>query len=169
MAQTASIRGFVYEKESREPLLFTNVYLKGTTYGAATDVNGYFSITKIPPGDYQLAVQALGFDSLSVAVSLKEDEILTKKLFVTKNGINIKTIDVSAESQEKKSDVKMSVTKVTPKEIKIIPSVGGEPDLAQFIQVLPGVVFTGDQGGQLYIRGGTPVQNKVLPGWYDYL
>src|SRR6202007_2836734 len=23
-------------------------------------------------------------------------------------------------------------------------------------------VFTGDQGGQLYIRGGTPVQNKVL-------
>jgi hypothetical protein len=28
--------------------------------------------------------------------------------------------------------------------------------------VLPGVVFTGDQGGQLYIRGGAPIQNKVL-------
>ena len=24
------------------------------------------------------------------------------------------------------------------------------------------MVFTGDQGGQLYIRGGSPVQNKVL-------
>ncbi|MEM7657146.1 MAG: TonB-dependent receptor, partial [Bacteroidota bacterium] len=35
-------------------------------------------------------------------------------------------------------------------------------DLAQFLQVLPGVVFTGDQGGQLYIRGGTPIQNMVL-------
>ena len=162
MAQTASIRGFVYEKESGEPLLFTNVFLKGTTYGSATDVNGYFSITKIPPGDYQLSVQALGYDSLAVPVSLKADEILTKKLFVVKSGINIKTIDISAESAEKKSDVKMSVTKVTPREIKVIPSVGGEPDLAQFIQVLPGVVFTGDQGGQLYIRGGTPIQNKVL-------
>lgn len=38
----------------------------------------------------------------------------------------------------------------------------GEPDIAQYLQVLPGVVFTGDQGGQLYIRGGLPVQNKVL-------
>jgi hypothetical protein len=27
---------------------------------------------------------------------------------------------------------------------------------------LPGVIFSGDQGGQLYIRGGTPVQNKVM-------
>ena len=34
-------------------------------------------------------------------------------------------------------------------------------DLAQYLQVLPGVIFTGDQGGQLYIRGGSPIQNKV--------
>ena len=27
---------------------------------------------------------------------------------------------------------------------------------------MPGVIFTGDQGGQLYIRGGSPIQNKVL-------
>jgi len=40
--------------------------------------------------------------------------------------------------------------------------VGGQADLAQYLQVLPGVVFTGDQGGQLYIRGGSPVQNKVM-------
>jgi hypothetical protein len=34
--------------------------------------------------------------------------------------------------------------------------------LPQVLQVQPGVVFTGDQGGQLYIRGGSPIQNKVL-------
>ena len=27
---------------------------------------------------------------------------------------------------------------------------------------LPGVVFSGDQGGQLYIRGGSPIMNKVM-------
>ena len=27
---------------------------------------------------------------------------------------------------------------------------------------MPGVVSTGDQGGQIYIRGGSPVQNKIL-------
>ena len=43
-----------------------------------------------------------------------------------------------------------------------MPAVGGEPDLAQYLQVLPGVIFTGDQGGQLYIRGGAPVHNLTL-------
>ncbi len=46
--------------------------------------------------------------------------------------------------------------------MQTIPTIGGQADLAQYIQVLPGVVFTGDQGGQLYIEGGQPIQNKVL-------
>ncbi len=56
----------------------------------------------------------------------------------------------------------ISVNTITPREINQIPTVGGEPDIAQYLQVLPGVISTGDQGGQLYIRGGSPVQNKVL-------
>ncbi|MFT4754212.1 MAG: hypothetical protein ACI85Q_001768, partial [Salibacteraceae bacterium] len=60
-----------------------------------------------------------------------------------------------------KTEVKVSTMKVTVKDIQKLPSVGGEADIAQYLQVLPGVVFTGDQGGQLYIRGGSPVQNRV--------
>jgi hypothetical protein len=48
------------------------------------------------------------------------------------------------------------------KDIKRIPSIGGSPDLAQALTTLPGFISTGDQGGQIYIRGGSPVQNKVL-------
>jgi hypothetical protein len=55
-AQTADIRGFVYDKKTGEPIIFTNVYLSGTTYGAATDVNGYYSISKIPAGSYTFTV-----------------------------------------------------------------------------------------------------------------
>ena len=47
-SQSANIRGFVYESESAEPVIFTSVILKGTNFGAQTDVNGYFSITKLP-------------------------------------------------------------------------------------------------------------------------
>jgi hypothetical protein len=43
-----------------------------------------------------------------------------------------------------------------------LPSIGSEPDIAQYLQVGPGVTFTGDQGGQLYIRGGSNIQNLVL-------
>ncbi len=161
-AQNAIVRGFVYEKESGEAVLFVNVYLKGTKYVAQTDVNGYFSINKVPPGDYFLTVTAMGWDTLSVPVKLVTGETLNKKLFLVKRSVNLRTVEVSAEKTEQKSETKVGVQKITPRDIKRLPSIGGEPDLAQYLQVIPGVIFTGDQGGQLYIRGGTPVQNKVL-------
>lgn len=161
-AQNASIRGFVYEKETGEPIIFTNVYLTKTNYGASTDVNGYFTISSIPPGTYKLMVTYLGYDTLSMPVSLNAGEIITKKLFLTKASYFLEGVNISAEREEARTETRTSVVKVTPKQIKSIPSVGGQPDLAQYLQVLPGVIFTGDQGGQLYIRGGSPIQNKVL-------
>lgn len=161
-AQTGTIRGFVYSDKTGEPEIGSTVYLKGTTIGAATDVNGFYSITKIPVGSYTLMVTSLGFDTLSMPVSVKKNEILQRNHNIKEAATMMQTFNVSAEKQESKTQVKMSVAKVTPKEIKSIPAVGGDPDLAQYLQVLPGVTFTGDQGGQLYIRGGSPVQNKVL-------
>lgn len=162
IAQSNAIRGFVYNKETGEPMIFTNVYLEGTNYGGATDVNGYFSISKVEPGTYNLTVSAVGLAKYSESVKIGASEILNKKIYVENSSIDLETFEVSAEKQEYKTQVKMAVTKITAKDIKALPSVGGEPDLAQYIQVLPGVVFTGDQGGQLYIRGGSPIQNKVL-------
>ncbi len=161
-AQTGAIRGFVYESESGEPVIFTNVYLYKTTYGAATDVNGYFAITKIPPGTYTLMVTYLGFDTLKMPITLKANDLLSKKLYLKKGAVNLSEISVSATRENKKVETQTSIIKITPKEISQIPTIGGQPDLAQYLQVLPGVIFTGDQGGQLYIRGGPPIQNKVL-------
>lgn len=156
------IRGFVYEKETGEPVIYTNVYLYKTTHGAATDVNGFFAISKIPPGNYTMMVTYLGFDTLRMEVSIRENEIITKKLFLEKGSYTLDQVQISAEWEEARTETRTSVVKITPKQIKQLPSIGGQPDLAQYLQVLPGVVFTGDQGGQLYIRGGSPIQNKVL-------
>ncbi len=161
-AQNGTIRGFVYNKESGEPIIFCNVSLKGTTMGAPSDVNGFFSIAKVPAGDYKIIITYLGFDSLQANIHLAAGKILTKKFELTESSIQLGEVKVSAERQEMKTEVKAAVIKITPKDLEMIPTIGGEPDLAQYLQIVPGVVFTGDQGGQLYIRGGSPVQNKVL-------
>jgi hypothetical protein len=161
-AQTGTIRGFVYEEETGEPVIYTNVYLFKTSHGAATDVNGYFAISKVPAGNYTLMVTYLGFDTLRMEVTVRENEIITKKLYLKKGTYLLEQIQVTADREEARTETRTSVVKITPKQIKQLPSIGGQPDIAQYLQVLPGVVFTGDQGGQLYIRGGSPVQNKVL-------
>ena len=79
-AQTGSIRGFVYDNENGEPVIFTNVYLKGTAYGASTDVNGFYAITKVPTGNYTLTVTYLGFDTLEFPIALKKNQIIKEKL-----------------------------------------------------------------------------------------
>ena len=143
-------------------MIFTGVTIQGTTLGAQTDVNGYFSITRVPAGKFNLLVTYLGYDTLNQEVEIKEGEIVTRKLYMQKSSVKLKDLVISAEKKEAQTEVRTSVTKISPKEIKQVPAVGGDADLAQYLQVLPGVVFTGDQGGQLYIRGGAPIQNKVL-------
>lgn len=155
------MKGFVYDKANGEPVPYCNVYFKGTTIGGNSDNNGFFNINRIPPGDYVLIVSSLDFDTLKEAVSVKEGITLNKKLFVNKGGVKLEEVEVSTTASEKIEKTSVGVQKIDPIVINKLPSVG-EPDIAQYLQVLPGVVFTGDQGGQLYIRGGLPVQNKVL-------
>ncbi len=161
-AQNGSIKGFVYDKGNGEPVIFTNVYLENTTHGIATDVNGYYNLSQVPPGDYKLMVSYIGYETLVLPISLGPNEVKTQNLYLIPSNVQIDDVEVSAERQELQTAVRTAVIKVSPKQISKIPTIGAQPDIAQYMQVLPGVVFTGDQGGQLYIRGGLPIQNLVL-------
>jgi CarboxypepD_reg-like domain/TonB-dependent Receptor Plug Domain len=160
-AQTGTIKGFLYQKDNGEPVIFAPVQLKGTKMGAATDINGYFSITKVPAGNYTLFIKSLEYDTVSESISIKEGETVTKKYNLAKSSIQLAGVEITAEQTEKFTETKVSVQRIDPVQINKLPSVG-QPDIAQYLQVIPGINFTGDQGGQLYIRGGSPVQNKVL-------
>ena len=161
-AQDNDIKGFVYEESTGEPLMFCNVFLKGTTLGCSTTENGYFNITRIPDGTYTLLVTCVGYDTLTDRVSLSKGQTINKKYTLREASMTLETVSITADKVEARTETKTSVITVTPKTINKIPSVGGQADLAQYLQVVPGVIFTGDQGGQLYIRGGSPIQNKVL-------
>lgn len=161
-AQTGDIRGFVYEQENSEPSPYVSVYLKGTQMVAQTNLDGFFTISKIPPGDYNIMITSVGFDTISQPVTVKKGDFINKKFFLKKSVILFREVEVSAAKEEKKTEVLISVTKISPRDIRQVPTIGGEPDLAQYLQILPGIVTSGDQGGQLYIRGGSPIQNKVL-------
>lgn len=158
----STIRGFVYDKATGEPIIMANVLIKGTKIGASTDANGFFSFTKLQPGTYTLKVQFIGYDTAIVTITVKDKEVATRKIYLSESSVLLQQVDVSAERTDKVEQVLISVNKITPKQIERIPSMGSEPDFAQYVQVLPGVIFTGDQGGQLYIRGGAPIQNKVM-------
>ena len=155
-----TVKGFVYDKKTTEPMIYTNIIVAGSKTGAQTDVNGYFSIS-LPSGSYSIIVTAVGYDSSVTTINLLPDAMVTKKIVLSSSEKELKGVEVSGRKTEKMTHINTGVTTVTPRELKLLPSSGGEPDLAQFLQVIPGVVFTGDQGGQLYIRGGSPAQTGI--------
>ena len=161
LGQNATIRGFVYDKSSGEPIMFANVYLKGTTLGAATDLKGYFAITQVPAGKYTLLVTYLGYDTIREEMVVQPHEFINKKFYMQKSTKVLRAVEISALRSRDTTRTQVSVEKVDPIQIKQLPTFG-TPDLAQYLTNIPGIITTGDQGGQLYIRGGSTIQNKVI-------
>src|SRR3569832_122957 len=60
-AQTGSIKGSVKDVVSGEPLIGANVFVQGTGQGAAVDVEGNFSISKVKAGTYSLAISSVSY------------------------------------------------------------------------------------------------------------
>jgi len=161
-SQKGTVRGNVLDKSTGEPIIYGNVLIEGTLFGNNTDLDGFFSITGIPPGEYTLLATYLGYDTVRVDIKISDGSLLYERINLTESGFDLGVVNVSAKKEQARSDVMVSKLTVTPAQIKSLPSTGGEADIAQYLSVLPGIVFTGDQGGQLYIRGGSPIQNKVM-------
>lgn len=162
-AQRGTIRGNVFDDKGA-PIGFADVYLVNTQKSTNTDLDGFFNLAEIVPGNYRLVARLIGYDSVFIDLQVKSGSITYQRLTMKENdGVALKEVSITAQKKEiAKSEVQVSKLSVTPKEIRSLPSTGGDPDIAQYLPVLPGIIFTGDQGGQLYIRGGSPVQNKIL-------
>ena len=162
VAQNAIIKGFTYDESTGESLPYCTILLTGTSYGALSDVSGAFLINKIPAGTYIVKVSLLGYVDLFDTVEVSGNATITKRYSISPNSQTLDAVQIVGENTRKEQETRTSVISVTPKDMGKMPAIGGQPDFAQYLQVLPGIISTGDQGGQLYVRGGTPVQNMLL-------
>jgi len=132
--------------------------------GALTNIDGIFSFSKLQAGTFELRISFYGKDTLKQSITVAANKTISMN-FIIKDKVTtqLQTVEIldNAIGKIDVQKVNTGVTKISSEEINLLPTLG-TPDLAQYLQVVPGVVFTGDQGGQLYIRGGTPIQNMVL-------
>lgn len=161
--QAQTIKGVLTDSETGEAIPFANVVLDGTRYGNATDLNGFYLINKMPEGTYTLRVRFVGYKEYTEEVKIGKGQVLVKNIVLSAESKTLKAVTVSdSRIEERKIQTQVSVEKISSSQIQQMPSIGGTADLAQYLQVLPGINSTGDQGGQLYIRGGSMIQNLTL-------
>jgi hypothetical protein len=167
-AQDYVIRGFLHDASNGEPISDERVKvlkLDSTPIALGySNIAGFFSVPKLPMGSYILKVEKGKYERSFLNVNMTA----AKKIYdigswnLNPNTLNIKDVRVSNQAKEKKQQIGMSEVKMDKQAIERIPMYGAESDIVGALSVTPGVITTGDQGGQLYVRGGTPIQNKTL-------
>ena len=160
-AQGNILRGFVYEKDGGAPVPYANIVIEEDRLGATTDFNGYFQISEVPVGAKTVTVSFLGYETATVETRVFKNKPASVKVYLEESTQMLNTVDINVARLQRKTKVNTAVVSLNPKNIETF-SAGGDPDLMKALAVLPGVVTTGDQGGQFYIRGGAPIQNLVL-------
>ncbi|MFQ6618939.1 MAG: TonB-dependent receptor plug domain-containing protein, partial [Fidelibacterota bacterium] len=69
--QPGTIRGYVLDKNTGSPLAGANVVILGTEIGTAANINGYFIIKSVPPAEYRIMAQMIGYKSEVVTIDLR--------------------------------------------------------------------------------------------------
>lgn len=168
-SQDHMVRGFVYDNKTGEPVAFEKVLLIPTVkgqnvLGSSTGVDGNYSIAKVPKGTYLMKVESFEYKLFEKEITITQSNGISdiRIDLLEPDAKSLETVVISSATKQKTTEVLMSVVKLDKKGVERIPAVGAENDIVGAFSVTPGVVTTGDQGGQLYVRGGTPIQNKVL-------
>jgi len=182
LAQTTyKVSGKVTDSKTGAPLIGANVILKPTAFGAATDVNGMFSIDvpRSRAGESMvLEVSYLGYQKASFPfelagnllqnVELKEDVLNLQTVVVTgmgaaiekqKLGVTIGNVSSDAVVNSKALDVISAIQgKVANVEVT---SASGEPGASTYIRIRGAHSITG--GTQpLIVVDGSPVNNQEI-------
>ncbi len=161
-AQQVSLRGFVVDHEDRQTLVGVNVTLQDEQAhirGTATSKDGYYQISRIPPGRYVVNFSFVGYAAFRDTLDLGADLLVTLNVALRPDEEALEEVVIEAE---RGAAQQAGLQTARPRDLARIPTPDASGDLASYLQSLPGVVTLGDRGGQLFIRGGTPAQNLVL-------
>lgn len=163
-AQTATIRGFVTDANDGEALQGVNVILEQNgrlITGKPTDRDGFYAI-RISPGAYVLKASFLGYTTFTDSLDLKRGEIRSVNIALVVGEEELDEVMVEGERTSGAARVTAGQQSVRPADIELVAAPDVSGDLVTYLSTIPGVVSVGDQGGQLFIRGGEPSQNLVL-------
>ena len=158
---TSSINGFVRNNSDGEPISYANVFISNTSIGTTTNRDGYFVISNLPLGEYELNVSMIGYGSYKSIVNLIENTPTRLDISMAEQVIESTEVLVTAERQKFERSIESSQISLDIREINSAPAFI-EPDVFRTLQMLPGVQTTSDFSSALYVRGSTPDQNLIM-------
>lgn len=162
-ANKGTVAGRIVDAESL-PLPGAAVVIEALQKGAVTDVNGFYRIVSLNPGEYDVKVSYIGFEEQVKHVTVSAGK--TSELsFVMEAGIAIEEVVVNGALQGQSKALNQQKNSVNITNIISSDQVGRFPDqnVGDALKRIPGINVQYDQGEARFgnIRGTSPEYNSV--------
>ncbi len=146
---TGKIAGLVTDTETGEALIGINILVQGTSFGAATDIEGNFIINNLSPGTYVLIASGVGFQKKEIVdVKVRADFTTRVDFTMSTESITTEVVVVRAEAKMVRRDLTSSHVSIDAEQIESLPV----ESITQLLTLQAGITQGAD--GALHIRGG---------------
>ncbi|HEY4784443.1 MAG TPA: carboxypeptidase-like regulatory domain-containing protein, partial [Bacteroidales bacterium] len=155
-----TISGYVKDSISGETLPGAIIYLPQKKTGTYTNNYGFYSITQNQTDSLDVLISYVGFNRINRTIRAQHNASVNFYLSDSKTELNtvIVTKDQPDDNVKKHASGK---TDISMEMVKTVPSVNGNGDIMNTIQMLPGVMAGLDGRPGYFIRGGNTDQNLV--------
>ena len=158
-AITGKIAGVITAEATNEPLANVTVTLVGTSSTATTNDAGYYVMTNIPPGDYNVKAELTDYGPETIEGAKVLAGLTTTLNFALKTSevVTLEGITVTAVKPLIKRDVTQTTRIIESEDIEAMPrdTVNG------ILQTLPGVAVL-NSTGSTHVRGGRSTEVRYL-------
>ncbi len=142
--------------ETKNPLPFASVLLKGTYDGASTNDKGEYSFKTSEKGKQTLVFSYLGYETKEVEINIGDKNQVVNVTLIEKATEGNQVV-ISAGSFEASDKKRATILKP----IDIVTTAGASGDITGAMKTLPGAQQIGEQEG-LFVRGGDAGETKTI-------
>lgn len=154
--EKGQITGVVVDGDLGESMIGANVFIDGTNYGGATDIEGRYTISGVPAGNYTLIFSMIGYAKKTVTdVVVKPGENTKVDMVLSMETIETEEVVVTAKSlQDSEAGLLIKRQKSTTVSDAISAeqiSRSGGGNAAEAVKQIVGASVV--DGKQVYVRG----------------
>ena len=164
-SQSASISGTVKDSLNGDALIGANVFIEGTSLGAATMDNGQYQVNNVNLGTYTIKVSYIGYQSKELEITLSEEKNYVQDFNLNYTTVEGKTVEVTAQARGQMDAINRQLKAKSIKNIVSSDRIQELPDAnaAESVARIPGVSIRreGGEGNKVVIRGLSPKYNKI--------
>lgn len=162
---TGSLKGQVTDSGTSEPVFGVNIFITELGRGAATDLDGNYSVENVPAGTYEVRFSYLGYVTQNIPVVITAGETVDVNVSLSPDLIEGEEITVLAQAAGQVAAIKQQMESNTIVNVVSKEKLAELPDnnAAESVGRLPGVSVQRNAGeaSKVVVRGLSPKFNSI--------